>query len=450
MRLFFRKAAAVLIAASVVLAGERAAALSFIRDAEIEATLKKLSRPIFTAAGLPPDSIEIMILNDRSLNAFVFGGRNMVFHSGLLERLERPEGLMGVMAHEAGHIVGGHLTRRALQQEAMTGPLAVGLLLSVLAGAAAGDARVGVAGAVGTQSTLQRALMSYSRSEEASADQASATYMEKAGIDPAYVLDVLRIFRGQEVFQAGNIDPYAIGHPLSADRIAMLEDRAARSPARGKEANAELQYWHSRMRAKLEAFINRPESTLSALEAAPDPDSELNMMRRAVANHLLPSPPQALEAVDKLIAMRPDDPYYHELKGQILFESGRGGEAVAPYRRAVALAPREALIRGGLGRALLALNDPATDAEALATLEQASNDGAVEPAVLRDLALAYARAGEEGKAALATAERYAVSGEPREALRHARRALDQLPNGSPGWLKADDIRAYAERALTDN
>ncbi|MFV0474543.1 MAG: M48 family metalloprotease [Pikeienuella sp.] len=450
MKRLFRQAAAMATAVCVILAGERAAAASVIRDAEIEATLQKLSAPIFRAAGLSPDSIQILILNDNALNAFVFGGRNMVFNTGLLERLEKPEELMGVMAHEAGHIVGGHLTRRQLQAQAMQGPLALGLLLSVLAGAASGDAKVGVAGAIGTQSAIQRYMMAYSRSEEAAADQAGSSYMEEAGIDPANVLSVLRIFRGQEVFQAGNIDPYASSHPLSSERLAFLEDRAARSSARGGTASADLQYWHARMRAKLEAFTDRPERTLAALESAGDPDGEMNTLRRAVAYHLLPSPPQALEAIDRLIAMRADDPYYWELKGQILFESGRGREAVKPYRRAVALAPDEPLIRGGLGRALLALGDPATDAEALATLEQATGDGASEPSLLRDLALAYGRAGEDGKAALATAERYAITGEPREALRHARRALDQLPTGSPGWLRADDIRAVAERALSEN
>lgn len=439
-------------AAAAIFAGLAAPALSasLIRDAEIESTLRKLSTPIFNAAGIAPASVHLFIFADPSLNAFVFGGRNMVFHTGLLAEIKRPEGLMGVIAHETGHIIGGHLTRREVHMREMQGPMALGLLLSALAGAASGAPQVAVAGALGTQSALQRSLMAYSRSEESSADQAGVTYMEKAGIDPAYVLDVLKIFRGQEVFQAANVDPYAITHPLSVARMSLLEERAARSPAKGGSASADLVYWHARMRAKLTAFTDRPERTLASLDTAPDPSSEINTLRRAIALHRLPDPAGALKAVDHLIALRPDDPFYWELKGQILFESGRGPEAVEPYRRAVALAPKEALIRGGLGRALLALNDPALDAEALATLEQAARTGAEEPSVLRDLALAYARAGENGKAALATARRYALAGQPRDALRHAMRALDQMPAGSPGWLRADDIRAVAERSLRDN
>lgn len=441
-----------LVAALALAAGliGQASAQSLIRDAEIEATLKKMSDPIFSAAGFGPGSIDLLVVADPSLNAFVFGGRNMVLNTGLITRLERPEALMSVIGHEAGHIAGGHLTRRAVNAEALQGPLAVGLLLSVLAGAASGNPEVGVAGALGTQNALTRSFLAYSRSEESSADQAGASYMEQAGVDPAYALDVLKLFRGQEVFQAGRIDPYAVTHPLTGDRIALLEDRVARSRASGETVDPELVYWHERMRAKLSAFLNRPERTLSALEAAEAPDNEADLLRKVIALHLLPDPPAALEAVDRLIAMRPADPYYWELKGQILYESGRGAEAVAPYEKAVSLAPDEPLIRGGLGRALLALENPARDAEALETLELATRSGAAEPSVLRALALAHARAGDDGKAALATAERFAVSGEPREALRHARRTLDQLPVGSPGWLKADDIRAVAERALSGN
>ncbi len=437
-------------AAALLLVSAEADARTLIRDAEIEATLERLSRPIFEAAGLAPETVDIFILQDNTLNAFVFGGRNMVFHTGLLSRIERPEALMGVIAHETGHITGGHLVRRQINAENLQGPLAIGLALSALAGVASGNPEVGIAGALGTENAIRRSFLAYSRGEESAADQAGATYMERAGVDPGAVLDVLRIFRGQEVFQAGNIDPYAVTHPLSRERIALLEERAASSSARGASAGPEIAYWHARMRAKLDAFINSPDRTLARLDAEGNPKDELSELKRAVALHRRPDTEGALAAVDRLIALRPEDPFYHELKGQILFESGRGAAAVEPLRRAVALAPNEALIRGSLGRALLALNDPASDGEALETLEAATRGGASEPAVLRDLALAYARAGRDGDAALATAERFALVGEPRDALRHARRALDQLPVGSPGWLRADDIRAVAERTLSAN
>lgn len=446
---FTTTAAAICISAIGHLTTVPANAQSLIRDAEIEQTLERLSTPIFDAAGVAPGSIDIFIIADPTLNAFVFGGRNMVFHTGLLTRMENPEALIGVIAHETGHLTGGHLTRRQVNARRLQGPAAIGLLLAAAAGVASGNPQIGVAGALASQTALQRSFLAYSRSEESSADQAGATYMERAGIDPVYILDVLKLFRGQEVFQAGRVDQYAVTHPLSGARISLLEDRARNTTAPGGRVNETDRYWHLRMRAKLAAFLTRPERTLNALEREEDPNNEFNLLRRAVALHLLPDPNEAMATVERLIELRPEDPYYWELKGQILFESGRGKEAVEPYRKAVSLAPDEALIRGGLGRALLALNDPALNAEALETLEQATGAGALEPTLLRDLAVAHARNGDDGLAALATAERFAISGDPRDALRHSARALDQLPVGSPGWLRADDIRAVAEQALSD-
>ncbi|MEL7462572.1 MAG: M48 family metalloprotease [Pseudomonadota bacterium] len=452
MTSILKKALISLAAAAIALPLSAGAAFSqtLIRDAEIERTLSRLTNPILDAAGLQRNAVDVFIVSDPNLNAFVFGGRNMVFNTGLLARIDRPEALMSVIAHETGHITGGHLTRRAVNAENLQGPATVGLLLALIAGAAAGSPELAIAGAAGSEAAARRSFLAYTRAEEASADQAGATYLERAGIDPAYALDVLRIFRGQEVFQAGNVDPYALTHPLSAERIALLQDRAASTTARGGRVSEDLAYWHLRMRAKLSAFLSRPNRTLSQLEEAEEPESEISRLRRAIALHLLPDPPAALAEIDELIALRPEDPFYWELKGQIYFESGRAAEAVEPYRKAVSLAPEEPLIRGGLGRALLAADGPGDADEALTELELANRGGGANPSILRDLALAHARAGDNARASLATAERYALQGASRDALIHARRALDQLPVGSPGWLRADDIRAVAERAIGAN
>ena len=448
----YRAAARACLAAATVgtilplLAGAAAQAQSIIRDAEIEQTLSRLSNPIFKAAGIDPANIDMLLLNSRELNAFVFGGNNMVLHTGLITRLETPEGLAGVIAHETGHITGNHLARRQIAQDNLRGPAAAGVLLSILAGAAAGDASVAAGGVLGSGGTAQRLLLAFNRSEEAAADQAGASYMERSGLDPAGLLETLRIFKGQEIFAAGRADPYARTHPLSSERLSLLEQRIASSSARGGKVDAETDYWFQRMRAKLIAFLDRPDRVLRHVDD--DDQSELALMKRAVALHRLPAPDEALTEVDKLIALRPADPYYHELKGQILFESGRAAAAVIPLRKAVQLAPHEPLIVGALGRALLSLDDPSLDAEALTALE-AARTTRPEASVLRDLATAYARAGREGDAALATAERFMLQGSMRDSLRHARHAIEKLPTGSPGWLKADDIRATAERAMNN-
>lgn len=407
-----------------------------IRDAEIEATLQRLTAPVFQAASLPQDSVPIFIIDDDSLNAFVAaGGRTLFLHTGLLRTLDKPEELIGVIAHEAGHITGGHIVRRVEAMRNAQTQAIIANLLGIGVGVAGGaEAGLGAAG-IG-QRIAQRDLLRFTRGQEASADQAALAFMNRAGVDPSGLLAVLeRLGREQQVF-LGQIDPYGLTHPLSSERIRLLSDGVSRSPALGRRVSAETAYWHGRMRAKLDGFLGR----LGAASVGYG-DPELDLYREAIALHRLPAPQRAVAAADRLIAMRPSDPYYWELKGQILAESGRGPEAVAPYREALRRAPNEPLIAGGLGEALLTVGDAAADAEALSVLERAAAADQFDARLRRPLAVAYARSGREGMAAVATAERLVLLGRLKEAQAQARRAQGLLPNGSPGWLRADDILA---------
>ncbi len=427
----------------------QALAQTLIRDAEIERTLDRMTAPILQAAGLSPSTVEIYILQDRDLNAFVAGGRNIFLNTGLIMKLDTPEELLGVIAHETGHIAGGHLARRAIAQRNAQGPAALGLLIGIAAGIAGGG-EAGAAALGGSQALVARYFLKFTRAEEAAADQAALDYLRRARISPEGLLGVMELFRGQEVFTVGNVDPYVQTHPLSTARYELLERKVREITAADSFAtDPQTAYWHGRMRAKLEGFLDRPERVLARYEDAPE--TEFSLYATAVAWHRMPNTTKALAAIDKLIAMHPDDAYYWELKGQILFESARGDEAVPPYRKAVALAPDAPLIAGGLGRALLALGDPAADREALKVLEEARRDDIGDAAVLRDLAVAYARAGDDGMAALATAERYALSNDIQSALIHARRAVSILKEGTPGWIRAQDILALdREGAGPDN
>lgn len=415
-----------------------AAAMSLIRDAEIERTLKTMAAPIFRAAGLDPSTVKIFMVNDRALNAFVAGGRNIFLHTGLLMELETPAELLGVIAHETGHIAGGHQARRAIAMRNARGPALIGMLAGIAA-AAAGAGPAGAAVALGAQGAIQRSLLSYSRAEEASADQAAISYMVKAGVDPAGLLHVLERFRDQEALMLGNRDPYALTHPLSAERMSLVERRVAEFAGRDWPANPDRAYWHHRMRAKLSGFLRNPSWALEQLQGKPE--TEFTLYERAIALHRLPAPQKAVAAADKLIAMRPQDPFYHELKGQILLESGEAKAAVPAYRKAVQFAPDEPLLKAGLGRALLQLGTKSADAEALKVLEAARRADPADAMALRALATAYARDGQTGMASLATAERYALGGEMKSATSLARRAARTLPEGSPGWLRAQDILA---------
>jgi predicted Zn-dependent protease len=426
---------ALAMALVLALAAQPAAALGLIRDAEIERTLGRMSEPVFRAAGMRPGSVAIYVVNSRELNAFVAGGRNLFLHTGLLIELETPEELLGVIAHEAGHLAGGHQARRAINIREAQGPALLALLLGVAA-AAAGGGEAGAAASAGAQEALRRAMLAYNRGEEASADQAAVRYLERVGVDPSGLVKVLERFRGQEVFTVGNTDPYVLTHPLSTRRMQLLEEAVASVEGPFPE-NPERAYWHERMRAKLSGFLEPPRRVLNRLEGAEA--DEPTLYARAVALHRLPAPGDALAAVDRLIALRPEDPFYLELKGQILHESGRAQQAVPYYRRAVSRAPEEPLVKAGLGRALLALETPEADREALEVLKDARARDRGDPAALRALATAYSRAGETGMATLATAERFALTGRTEDAVLHARRASKLLSEGSPGWLRAQDI-----------
>lgn len=412
-----------------------ASAQGLIRDSEIERTLEMLATPIFEAAGVQYDGIRIFILQDRSLNAFVTPSNSMFLHTGLLQRLETPEELMGVMAHETGHVTGGHIFRRIQAAQQARAQSILTTLLGVAA-VAGGAGQAGTAIILGGQGVAQRGLLKFTRSQESSADQAALTFLNRANVDPSGMLRVLRRLEQENGIGLTGVDPYMLSHPLSSQRIQALAQGVAASPARNVETPAETRYWHTRMRAKLDGFLTPPEQ--SALVSYGD--EEFDLYREAIRLFRLPSPDRAVETVDALIALRPEDPYYWELKGQILNDSGRGAQAIEPYRKAVALAPKDALIAGGLGEALLSANTAEADAEALAVLERAALDDPYDASLLRTLALAYARAGKPGLADVATAERLALTGRLDDAIRMAKRAQAQLPVGSPSWRRAEDIR----------
>ncbi|MBB5223999.1 putative Zn-dependent protease [Amaricoccus macauensis] len=433
----------VLLAAIVV--ALPAAAQSLIRDAEIEQTLQRLAYPLFRAAAVSPSTVRIYIVNDPEPNAFVAGGSNIFVNTGLLTELGSMDEVQAVIAHELGHLTGGHQVTRG---ESLAGAKTFGVLGMIGAAAAtvAGSPEAGLAIMAGSSQAAMRNLLAHTRAEEAAADQSGLRYLSAAGADPDAMLRVLDHFRGQDAMLGGyNVDAYARSHPLWSERISLIEERVAKLP-KGKPPSPEDDYWYRRMVAKLEAFLSSPATTLRAY---PDGDtSEAARLARAVAWHRRPDPAKAVAAIDALIAIRPDDPWYNELKGQFLLETGRAAPAAAAYRRAAELAPDEPLVLAGLGRALLNEDGPDAATEARKVLARAQSlDRVGDPGMLRDLALAEARLGNDGAAALATAERFSLMSDWRDAARNAQRASDLLPYGSPGWQRAQDLVTISTRAL---
>ncbi|MCC1491910.1 M48 family metalloprotease [Cognatishimia sp. F0-27] len=412
---------------------------TLLRDADIEYSLRQLAKPILTAAGLNASRIRILLVDDSSLNAFIVDNSHIFIHSGLMMKLDTPAQLQAVIAHEAAHIANGHISRRLGNLSAARNAAALGTLLGVMAGAAARDGRAGLAIAAGSSNSAMRLFLSHTRAEEASADISSARYLRRAGVDLNGAVEVMRIFRGQELLRENRQDPYVRTHPLSRDRLRALEGLAASQPAAKPDPAA--QYWFARARGKLTGFQRAPNWTLRRAGNAYSQD--IGFMRQAAAYHRQSNRQKAVASIDRAIALRPRDPFYLELKGQILLESRQFDAAVQVYRQAASLAPREPLILGGLGRAYLAAGNPR---EALKALEAARGRDFSDARVLRDLSVAYARTGQNAMASVVTAERYALQGRLKDAEVHARRALGQLPRGSGPWQRAQDVLGAAERA----
>lgn len=436
-RVFARALTVVTVLALTLASPARAA--TFLRDADMEHALRQLAAPVIQAAGLSPAQVDIVVLDDNSLNAFVTDARHIFIHSGLIMKLESAAALQAVLAHEAAHIANGHITRRMANIRAARNSAGLGLLLAIAAGASGADPSLALGIAAGSQGSALRRFFSHTRAEESSADIAAVRYLQRAGIDPHGATDALKIFVNQVNLDESRIDPYAVTHPLSRERYRALE--ALVVGARPGKADANADYWFDRAQGKLSAFKRAPNWTLRRVGS--DRYKDVALMREAVAWHRQSNLKKALAAIDAAIALRPSDPYLLELKGQILLESRQFKAAVQVYSAAANAAPREPLILGGLGRARLAAGDAKG---ALQALEAARGRDFSDPGVLRDLGVAYAKLGDNGMASLATAERYALQGRMEDAELHAKRAEAQLPRGSAPWQRAQDVLDAARQA----
>lgn len=409
-----------------------AAARGLIRDADVEYALKQIAAPILRAAGLP-SSTRIIVINDSSLNAFVADNQHIFLHSGLIMKLKSAPALQYVIAHEASHISNGHIARRTGNARAASTAAGLGIIIATAAAAASGNAGAGAGVAIGLQSSALRNFLAHSRAEESSADISALRAMVRAGIDPKAAIEVHDIFRGQEALSVGRQDPYMRSHPLTRDRL-----RAAQAFVAGNKVKTQsdpaAQYWFARAQGKLSAFLRAPSWTLRRANASATKD--IALMRQAIAHHRSSNLKKALQAMDGALSLRPRDAFYMELKGQILLENRQFSNAAQVYRAANRLAPSEPLILGGLGRAELASGNPRA---ALDSLEKARARDFRDPRILRDLAVANAKLGNNGMASLLTAERYALLGNAKDARLHATRAEALLPRGSGPWRRAQDV-----------
>ena len=425
-------------------AARPAMAQSLLRDSETELLFKNISDPLISAAGLDPKSVRVVLLNDPEINAFVAQGQVVYIHSGLLTASDNVGQLQGVIAHELGHVAGGHAIRGSEGAKQATVITILSLVLGAAAIAAgAGDAGLGIISA-GQQAALGTYL-AFSRAQESTADLAGASYLSKAGVSGKGSLEFFKKLQNQEYRLAIYAkDSYDRTHPLSSERIATLEQLYHQDSAWSRPTDPALEARFQRVKAKLIGFVTPKVAVIRY----PEGDQSIAAhYARAYAYHLGAYPDKANAEADALLKTAPDDPFFLELKGQILLEGGQPKDAIAPLRRAVAEAPDMPMIAVMLGHALISSEKPENFAEAKQVLKNAVNRDNDNPFAWLQLGIVYDREGDEPRAALATAERNNLTGENKLALSSAKMAMAGLKPGTPDYLRAQDIAMVSEEAV---
>lgn len=419
----------------------RADGIHLIRDAEVENSIRMMATPIFQAAGLDPTAISINLVLDPTLNAYVAGGQNLFLHTGLLLRVENPNQLIGVIAHETGHIAGGHLARMDNAMSAMTTPMILGALLGAAVGAASGRGDAAAAVLMGSQDIATRNILAFSRVQEASADTAGLTFLDRTHQSAKGLLEFMEILGDQELLVSTRQDPYVRTHPLTQDRVAHIREFVEHSPYSNLPPRPEFIEPFKRMQAKLFAFLEPPIRTFQRYKAT---DTSLEARyARSIAAYRKPDLATAIPLIDGLIAERPKDPYFPEMKGQMLFENARGAEAVTAYKQAAALAPSEPLIQVELAQAEIELDDPAMLSDAETHLNAALSKEPDDAMGWNLLGIAYGKKGNEGMASYAMAEQALLEGRGSDATYLAGKAERLLPKTGAIWMRIQDIKEQA-------
>jgi predicted Zn-dependent protease len=438
-----------LVAQAALPAAAQGANLPLIRDAEIESLMRIYTKPIFKVAGITEGAAKVYLVRQQNINAFVAGGQRIFINTGLLSQAKTPNEVIGVLAHETGHIAGGHLARLGTQVDKASTQAIIGMLLGAAAiagGVAAGSSEASKAGAgvfMGTQGLVARNLLSYVRAQESSADQAAIKFLDETGQSGRGMLTLFQKLANQSMGSLKNANPYVMTHPMPLDRIRNLELSVKKSPFYDRQDPEDLLLRHRLMQAKLLGFLSGPQQVF---QQYPTKDKSLPARyARAIAAYRMGDLKNALRDLNALTEAQPGYAYFWELKGQALLESGRAAEAVPPLQKAAKLTNGNGLIQIMLAKALLQDENRANAEAALKVLKGSMKSERDTPILHAQMAIAYARLGNIPLADLATAEAAILRGDKELASQKAQLAAQKLKQGSPEWIRAKDILNFADQ-----
>ena len=425
----------------------KANAFGVIRDSEIEKTLQTLAKPIFEAAEIDNKKVHIFIINDNAMNAFIINNKSVFFTSGLLLELKTPGMFQAVLAHEVGHIISGHILKTKLNLSKLTQQANLGLMLGVVV-ASTLNSDAGLAISLGARSAAQNSAFSHSRGQEIIADAIGINLLSSAKIDPTNAIETLRIFANREEILNLNKNIYSRTHPLSSDRIKYLEEIIEQKPSTVSITDKKLKNQYEYSLAKLGALVRKPEDTLKMIQHSDK--NELTLVSKAIALHLKPAPKEALETIKELMKIKGTNPHLLEILGRVYLDIGKIDQAIDSFSQASNFAPAEPSFLTWLGISHLALKTKLNDQLALIFLKRATLIDPVNPRLLRYLAIAYARNGNPGLAALKMAEHSLIFGNFKAAKMHANKATTLLKSQSFDSRRASDILDISNQIGVEN
>ncbi len=422
---------------------------NLIRDAEVEGLLRLYSRPIFKAAGINPTSVKVYVIADSSINAFVAGGQRVFIHTGLITRASSPNEVIGVIAHETGHIAGGHLARMNSEMAAASAQSIIGVLVGAAAmvgGVMAGNTEAAQAGQgviLGSQGLAQRGFLQYQRGMESTADQSALKYLAATGQSAKGMLTLFNTLANESLVSLSKADPYVFSHPMPFARIRALETAAKASPYFDKPDDAGLILRFELAKAKLAGFMDSPQAVF---QHYPSSDKSLqSRYARSIAMFRRGDIKNAMPVIDSLTAELPQDPYFWELKAQAYLENGSPAAGIPAIKKARSLLKDNGLLEVLNAQILVSTENPKYADEALVLLRKAKRSEPDMPDIYKFMARAYALKNDVPRAELATAEFAAATGDQGLAAEKATAAQKFFKKGSPEWLRASDLLNFSKK-----
>jgi predicted Zn-dependent protease len=418
--------------------------ISLLQDTETERLLHSYEDPILAVAGIDPAAVKMYIVNDTELNAFVAEGQNIFSNAGLFILLKTPNELIGVLAHETGHMAGGHLSRGSDAIAKAEIPMLLSMALGIGA-AIAGAGELGMILMGVGQSAAEAQFMQFSRVQEATADQMGQKYLRATHQSGMGMVHVFERMANEEAMLVRNPEQYATSHPASRDRVENMLEIANASPYRDVPDSPQAIHAYEMVKAKVIGYLLPVKDVLYRYPLANT--SAQARYARAMVYMRQPDLPKALAEINSLIKEEPKNPYFYEVLGQIYVSMSQPTKGIEPYQTSVNLLPDAPQLRIALAAAQVATGRKDIERQAVNNLKIALQQDSDNPFGWYEMAQAYSDLGNEAMANLATAERFYTVGALPQSAMFAVRARQKLTKGSADWERANDIIAIAQTQM---